>query len=417
MPDTLNIGLIGCGRIMDAHLNAFQKLQQVGVNHFRITALCARRVEDALRYRKRGEGPPPRPPIRGLQNDPLVAPHLYVSDLHDDVEVEIYTDYREMIAHAKIDAVDIYSSLFTHHDMACAALAAGKHVMVEKPMAVSVKAARRMCEAAAEAGKVLSVAECARYAFDTRATGWVLRQGLIGELQMLLQGGVGGLWSPDRVVADTPWRHRKVQGGGGGSIDIGVHLFNVLRYLGGEITEVTAVARTFEPVRYVEDAEGRRVEKVEVDVDDTFMALLGFANGAIGQVNFSWAGHGPPTGLACGRAFYGSQGCLQGDRILRDDGFQGRVREVFEQQAPAEVKERFFPLGLTDHFALQKLDWLRAIETGGTPETNGQEGLEDLATSFAMLESSVLKRTVTVREVISGEVCEYQREIDEYWGL
>jgi len=90
---------------------------------------------------------------------------------------------------------------------------------------------------------------------------------------------------------------------------------------------------------------------------------------------------------------------------------------VFSDQAPIEVKEQFFPFGLTDHFALQKLDWLRAIETGGVTETNGEEGLDDLATSFAMLESSVLKRTVTVREVASGEACEYQREIDEYWGL
>jgi predicted dehydrogenase len=167
----------------------------------------------------------------------------------------------------------------------------------------------------------------------------------------------------------------------------------------------------------VEDAEGRRTEEVTVDADDTFLTLLGFANGAIGQVTFSWAGHGEPIGLPGGRAIYGSQGCLQEGQILRDDGFRGSVRKVFDERALAEVKEQFFPLGLTDHFALQKLDWLRAIETGGVTETNGEEGLEDLATSFAMLESSVLKRTVTVREVASGAVCEYQREIDEYWGL
>jgi len=416
MPDTINIGLVGCGRIMDAHLNGFKALREAGLDHFRITALCARKEEDALRYRKRGEGPPPRPPIRGLTNDPLVAPHLYLSDFQDDVEVEVYTDYREMIRQAKVDAVDVYTSLHTHHDIALAALQAGKHVMVEKPMAITIKACRRMCEAAADAGKVLSVAENAHYSEGTRALGWALQQGTIGEIQMVLQGGVGGLWSPNRVVADTPWRHRKLEGGGGGSIDIGVHLYNVLRYLCGDITRVSAVARTFESRRFLWDAEGQTREEVACDVDDTFFALLEFANRALGQITFSWAGHGDGIGLPGGRAIYGSRGCVQGSQVILDDGSRTAVGDLFAQ-AEATTKEHFFPYGLKDTFALEKLDWLRAIESGGQTETSGEEGLRDMAISYAMLESSELGRAVRVAEVESGEVCAYQREIDEYYGL
>lgn len=95
----IRIGIVGCGRILNAHLQGYLQLRRLGIDHFRITALCARRVEDALMFRKRGEGPPPRPPVLDpATGDPLAAPHTYVSDIHDDVEVAIYTDYRDLIA-------------------------------------------------------------------------------------------------------------------------------------------------------------------------------------------------------------------------------------------------------------------------------------------------------------------------------
>jgi hypothetical protein len=83
----------------------------------------------------------------------------------------------------------------------------------------------------------------------------------------------------------------------------------------------------------------------------------------------------------------------------------------------ADERERFFPYGLTDVFALNQLDWLRAIEQGTDPETSGREGLHDLACAFGVLESSVLKRQVTLAEVLSGEAAAYQAEIDEHYGL
>ena len=72
---------------------------------------------------------------------------------------------------------------------------------------------------------------------------------------------------------------------------------------------------------------------------------------------------------------------------------------------------------LTDPFAIQQYDWLQAIARGGQPETDGEEGLRDLAAAFGMIESSLLGRTVTMAELLSGEVCQYQREIDDHFGL
>ncbi|HID05951.1 MAG TPA: Gfo/Idh/MocA family oxidoreductase, partial [Armatimonadetes bacterium] len=289
--DKVRIALVGCGRIMPAHLWGYKRLKEAGYERFEITALVARRIEDALRFRKRGEGPGPReqamPP-----GDPLAAPHIYLDEFQPDVEVNVYTDYREMLKEERVDAVDIYASLFVHHEIAIAALEAGKHVMVEKPMGITVRACRRMCDAAERAGKVLAVAENARYGQATRMRRWAIEQGLIGKVQMLLHGGIGGFWSPDGIIADTPWRHKKVLGGGGPTIDLGVHFFDVYRYIIGEVDEVYASVRTFEPKRYRRDELGRVLDEVDVDVDDTFFAIVHFKDGAIGQITFSWAGRG-----------------------------------------------------------------------------------------------------------------------------
>ena len=101
--------------------------------------------------------------------------------------------------------------------------------------------------------------------------------------------------SPDVIVAETPWRHDKLRGGGGGAIDIGVHQFHLLRYVFGEVDWVSATARTFEPTRYARDGDGNVLETVTANVDDTYLATAGFENDAIGQLLWSWAGHGVRT--------------------------------------------------------------------------------------------------------------------------
>jgi predicted dehydrogenase len=343
------------------------------------------------------------------------VPHSYISDLHDDVEVEIYTDYREMVRKARIDAVDIYASLYVHHDAAIAAAEAGKHVIVEKPFAVSVKAGQRMIEAAEKANRVICVAENAHYSRGTRALRWVIEQGVIGELQMYISGGLGNYWSPNKIVALTPWRHSKVEGGGGGAIDIGVHLFNVLRYTCGEVDEITALAKILEKTRVERDENGNITREIRNEVEDVFMALLKFANGAIGQVSFSWAGHGEPIGI--GRGIYGSKGCIKGSTVILDDGTRKSVEECFDEGADTALKSQFFPHGITDGFALEKMDFFNAIQHGKTPETSGAEGLRDLATSFAILESAELNQPVKVDDVASGKIAAYQREINAHYGL
>src|SRR5918911_2638631 len=144
---TIRVGIIGCGRILPAHMGGLQRLKERGAADFVVTALCARKREDAEMFRKRGEGPPPRPPVLAA-NDPLAGPHLYVSDFQPDPLPEIFADYRDLVPSDAADAFVVTTSLETHHDIGIRALDAGKHVQMEKPLAVTIRAARRMVEAA-----------------------------------------------------------------------------------------------------------------------------------------------------------------------------------------------------------------------------------------------------------------------------
>ena len=414
----IRIGIVGCGRILNAHLQGYKQVRERGIDTFRITALCARREEDALMFRRRGEGPPPRPPVLDpATGDPLAAPPTYVSDFQDDVEVAIFTDYRDLIASGSVDAINDLTTLALHHKVGAAALEAGQHLLTQKPLAISVRAARRLVDLARARHLTLGVFENVRQAPATRAAAWAVRAGLIGPVQAALMGGLGGLWSPDRIVAETPWRHQKLLGGGGGSIDIGVHQMHWLRYVVGEVAAVGATARTFEPWRYRRDERGRIVEQVRAEVDDTYLATVIFEQGAVGQLLWSWGLHGEPLGIPGTPALFGSKGSIRGGELVLDGGPRQALQQQFELALSGREHEQFFPLRLRDPFAIQQLDWLRAIERGGDPETSGQEGLRDLACAYAILESSALGRQVTLDEVLDGRVDAYQREIDEHYGL
>jgi predicted dehydrogenase len=413
----IRIGIVGCGRILNAHLQGYLRLREKGVDTFRITALCARNPNDAYMFRKRGEGPAPRPPVLDpATGDPLAAPHTYISDIHDDVDVQVFSDYREMIASGCVDAVNDFTTLAVHHDVARAALSAGKHLLAQKPLAISVRAGRMMVDLARQNGLTLGVFENVRQMELVRAQHWAVANGLIGAPQFAVMGVLGGLWSPNRIVAETPWRHQKLQGGGGGSIDIGVHQMDWMRFVMGEIASVSAMADTFVGERTHMRADGSLMT-TSANVDDTYMATIRFVNRALGQLWWSWAGQSDPITINGAPAFVGSEAAIRGDQIQYRDGGSESLVARFQRDMSDADRQRFFPLGLTDPAAISQYDWLTSIAQGTDPETSGVEGLRDLAAAYAMLESNVAGRAVTLDEVLQSEVDAYQREIDEHYGL
>lgn len=413
----IRIGIIGCGRILAAHLEGYRLLREAGYDQFEITALCSRKADDARSYVKRGEGPPQRGPVSDIPGDPLAVGDEYLSDFQPDTEVEVFTDYHDLIASDRVDAINDFTIHSLHHQVAGAAFAAGKHVLSQKPLAVTIAGARRMREQAEAAGVTFGVFENLRFAEGVRHQHWAFSEnGPAGRLQMAVMGNIGTWWAPDRIVAETPWRHDRLEGGGM-ALDLGPHFFDMIRHIGdAEVDSVTAQTQIVEPTRYLV-RDGEKVDPISCDADDTFYAHFELDSGAAGTMFGSWGGHGTSTVVGEGPVFYGARGRVTGDTIQLDGEEPQSLRALYEAEAPAELKERHFPMGLTNDFALSQLDWIRAVEKGEQPECSGAEGLRDLACAYAVVESNLAERKVTIEEVASGALRDYQEAIDEKFGL
>ena len=412
----IRIGIVGCGRIMAAHLRAYRLLREAGVDDFRITALCSLPIDEARMYARRGEGPPQRPAVSDFPDDPLAVADEYVSDFQDDVEVQVYDDFRRMIAEAPIDAVNDFTNLAMHHQVAAAALEHGKDLLTEKPMAVSVQAARQMCEVAEEKNLIIGVFQSGRFMARTRHLRWLFETGRCGQLQMALVGSIAARWAPDSIVADTPWRHRRDEAGGV-ALDVGVHRFDMLRYLSGEITSIQASTAIVEPVRVTRDCHGNVTQQMECDAEDTVFAAFETEQGTTGNLIVSWAGCGGPTLLGSGDVFYGSAARVSGDEVTFADGSTASLSQLYEEECDPVRKEKDFPLGLDNPFALTHYDWLDAVRHRRPPETSGREGLVDLACAYAVLESAQTGKRIDVADVASGALRECQRPIDDRYGI
>jgi 1,5-anhydro-D-fructose reductase (1,5-anhydro-D-mannitol-forming) len=413
----IRIGIVGCGRILAAHLRGYRLLREAGVDGFEITALCARKADDARSYVKRGEGPEQRLPVSDIPGDPLAIGDEYLSDFQPDTEVAIYTDYHEMITSGKIDAVNDFTAHGLHHQIAAVAFAHGRHLLSQKPLAVTMEGARRMCAQAEAAGVTFGVFENLRFDPGVRHQHWAFGAGgPAGRLQMAVMGNIGTWWAPDLIVAETPWRH-VLNEGGGIALDLGPHFFDIIRYISGsEIDSISARTQIVEPTRYLL-REGRKVEPFLCDADDTFHAHFSLKSGAVGSMFGSWAGHGGNTVIGEGPVFYGENGKVTGDTIHLDGSASQSLSALYESTAPAAMRESHFPLGLRNDFALAQLDWIRAIENGTQPECSGHEGLRDLACAYAVVESALARRDVSIAEIESGTLRDYQKPIDEKFRL
>jgi len=398
MAEKVRIAIAGCGGISHAHLRGYKLLRETGVEDFCITAACdvdkgrAERVAEVAQEFQGGDRP------------------------------AVYEDFDRLVADGVADAVDICSSVSSHHTLALTALENGMHATIEKPFTVTVKAGLKVVQTAEKMGKVIAISENARFSRGVRISRWALDRDCIGEQQMMVYGSTGAKgWYPDKIVAGTPWRHDKMIAGAGAVLDLGSHSFDIIRYLCGEVDEVYGATKVLLPFRVRRDNEGNVVEKVPSNVDDVAFAILKFKSGAIGMYATGWGGHGEPSGFQGGFNIQGSKGSLNNasgnPTIVLDDDTRINVSERFDEDASNELKEKLFPKELNDTFALESHEFIRAIQAGDKPDNDGWEGLRDVVLSYAITESSWSGQPVKIEDVLSGKVEGYQQELNDKYEL
>jgi predicted dehydrogenase len=266
-----------------------------------------------------------------------------------------------MLDDAEVEGVLVATPHSTHAEMVEQAAAAGKHVFVEKPLALSVADARQAIEAADRSGVVLQVGHNRRRQPANRRIKEMLDAGELGTLIQL----EGFHSSPGAFKPGLPaWRKDPTECPAGGMAACGVHTVDTFRYLAGPAKRVAAITK--------------RVAGV-TPLDEATSVLVEFESGPVGMIGTSYV-VGPVVSLAA----YGTEANAWNEQ----DGaklYVQRRTEPMRTEVPVE--------GL-DTIADQLVEFARCIREGGTPETGGPEGLEVAAVLEAIMQSSASGTTV-----------------------
>jgi predicted dehydrogenase len=253
----LKIGVIGLGTIAAEHIKAYENNDAV-----ELAAFC-----DVVQGRAE---------LQAVHHSGALA----------------YANYLDMLADPDVDAVSICAPNDQHAAIALAALHAGKHVLVEKPMAKTVAEAESLASAVSESGNILQVGYVRRFSPNALAAKKAIDAGDLGEVyfakaSILRSAGNPGGWFSNKAVS-----------GGGPLIDLGVHVIDICWYLMG-MPEVASVSgATFAKLGSREHLENfpryRAADQTSAvnSVEDLASALIKFANGAVLYVDASYSIHG-----------------------------------------------------------------------------------------------------------------------------
>jgi predicted dehydrogenase len=304
---------------------------------------------------------------------------------------ESATDWRAVVERDDVDLVDVIVPGFGHPEMAIAALAAGKHVLCEKPLANTVAEASEMAAAAAEARGLAMVGFTYRrvpavtYARDLVAAGEIgeVRQARAVYLQDWLADG----------NAPLTWRMEKDKAGSGALGDIGAHIVDMVQFVTGQhLTGVTGTLRTFVSSRPVlEESVGlsgraSATERGPVTVDDAAIFFGPLESGALATFEATRMATGRKNALRF--EISGTTGAIAFD--LEDmnslqvykasDGPTAGFRRVLVTEPAHPYVGAWWPpghgLGYEHGFTHQVVDLVRAIDAGEQPRPSFADGLQ-----------------------------------------
>lgn len=248
-----------------------------------------------------------------------------------------YTDYGELLKDPGVDAVSICTRTDLHCSMAVAAARAGKHVFLEKPMAMDAAQAEEICAAVEENGVVFMLGMLNRFRTEALIINDRRERGLMGEIYH-----ADARWIRRRGVPANPWFSRKALSGGGAAIDIGVHAIDLAWYLMGcpEPLSVSATAH-----RRLGAARARGISgwgsaaepAQAMDTEEAAAALIRFEGGRSMTATVSWAINGPDEDLNL--KLYGTrEGATLSPFVIygTDNGYCTETRPVFSRSDPWE---------------------------------------------------------------------------------
>lgn len=284
-----------------------------------------------------------------------------------------YRTVEQLLKTGKVDALVIGTPNYLHAPQAIAALKAGVHVMVEKPMAMTVREAEKMMDASAKSGATFMVAHCWRFDEDVN---WLKKQSSkLGRIIRTKGYGVHTHWGP------SGWFTQKKFAGGGAMADMGIHALDTARFLLGDPMPVSVYARI-------------GTHYTDFDVDDTGVVIVEWGNGAISYFESGWW-QPHSDGPEAATQLYGTQGFGQ--------LFPTQLEIPIVKKQTVKLVKSGFKFPRKEHcpqtmYDAQMAYFLNCVRTGSTPVPGGWEGLVNMKVVDAAYKSGKTGKVVQVQK-------------------
>lgn len=322
----------------------------------------------------------------------------------EDMGWESYeTDWRKLIERNDIDVIDIVTPNHTHAEIAIAAAEAGKHIITEKPLALTLEEAKRMHEAAKKYDIIHMICHNYRFVPAIQFVKKLIEDGRLGKIYHFRANYLQDfIMDPEFPLI---WRLKKEISGSGSLGDIGAHSIDLARFLVGEIKEVVGTTETFIKERPLGEMTGGLRAQVnsnatgEVTVDDAVAFITRFENGALGTfeaTRFAGGNRNKNTfeiNGEKGSVRWNMESMNDLDVYFSDDeqGLQGfRTINCTEVQHP--YAEAYWTAGHIigyEHTFIHLLyEFLNGIVTNIQPEPNFKDGVKNQAILTAIEQSS-----------------------------
>jgi len=349
----LKVGIIGIGAIGQVHAKAYQ-----AVGGAEVSALCD---VDGERLQTRAEQ--------------LGVKHRF-------------EDYKDLLA-SDVDAVSVCVGNALHREVAVAALRAGKHVLLEKPMAMDASQAEQIVAAEEKSGKVLQVGMVYRHSPAPRVLRDYVENGYLGKIYhmrcvLIRRRGIPGLGG---------WFTTKAASGGGPLIDLGVHWFDMAMWLSGHWTPTAVSAMTYtkfgrdiKNYKYVSMWAGPPKLDGTCDVEDYATGFVRFADQATMSFEICWAANAKEERYV---ELLGDKG---GARILADEPLTIWTEH---HGRPADIRPLFDEK--PGRFDVQAAAFLAACRSERPPAATGRQGLTLMRLIDAIYASSDQGKEVTMQ--------------------
>ena len=350
----MKIGLVGTGAIAYAHLPAYLNFPE----KVQLTSACDINEKSVKSFAKRAK------------------------------VGSVYTDFEKMLKKEDIDAIDICTIHDQHKTQTIMAAEAGKHILLEKPMACTLQDCREMVRVTEKAGVTFMMALVLRYLPSSLGVLKLLQNEELGSIRAARGDSI---LKQSLILPHDHWMFDGNRAGGGVLITLSIHIIDLLRYFLGDVKRVSGICKTMSSL-FINGAE------------DLASANLEFKTGAIGNIFSSFSIGRTPWNIKY--IIYGESGTIYSNPPPIEKSHQQIGNAVISSRTHdidgiTSKKGEFTPIKPNynyivgdDPFSNEIIHFVNCCQTGKTPISNGKDNLDTMKIIFGLYKSSDSNKSI-----------------------